>query len=195
MERTESHRDQSRTIRKERRRRQGVDIIFTFGPPASAAAQDACHAVGARDGVEADEAWTRVAYEALGSMNEVGPDGMSELDRIASVILDMPVFVFGAAPSLCFQGGSVCPALHVDLARIVDHYGNPVGARRFVGRVVKGIMAEIADGLGSEWVRAVLVKPGGRTGERSRRDGRRRKGSCISFEATPMNRPADRRVR
>lgn len=169
MERTDSHRNRPQTARKEIRRRNPPEIIFSFGPPASAATRDACRAVAARDGVETDVAWVRVAHDVFDAMNEAGPQVESELDVIVSRALRKPVFVFGAVPNTCYEGGGVYPTLHLEGARIVDHYGNPVAGARFGERVVKGIMAGIADALESEWVRAVLVKPGGRKGERSPR--------------------------
>jgi hypothetical protein len=185
MEHTDAHRETSASTGDERARRERAEIMFSFGPPSGAAARDACRAVAARDGVDADEAWIRVAHEVFDAMNEPGPQVESEFDAIVSRAVCTPVFVFGAVANRCYQGGSVCPALHVDLARIVDHYGNPVAAGRFGERVVNGIMAGIADKLGSEWVRAVVVKPDGREGQRPRRDRRRRKGSCISSETSP----------
>ena len=173
MERTVSHRDRPQTARGESPRRDAPEIIFSFGPPASAAAQRACRAVAARDGVDADEAWVRVGHEVFDAMNEAGPQVESELDVIVSRALRTPVFVFGAVPNRCYLNGSACPALQVDLARIVDHYGNPVGAKRFGEKVVKGIMAEIADKLGAEWVRAALMSPDGRKRDRQRSDRRR----------------------
>jgi len=157
MERTDSHRDESETTPKESPRRDEVEIIFTFGPPGSAAARDACRAVATRDDVDADQAWNRVAHAVLDAMNEPGPDGCSEFDRIASVHLRTPVFVFGAVPSRCYTGGSVHPTLDFDATRVVDHYGNQVPGRRFSGKVVKGLMASIAHALESDWARAALI--------------------------------------
>ena len=157
MERTISHRDRSQTMRKESPRRNAPEIIITFGPPASAAAREACRAVAARDGVETDEAWVRVAHEVFESMNEAGPQVESELDGIVSRALSKPVFVFGAVPNTCYEGGGVYPTLHLHGASIVDHYGNPVAGTRFGEKVVKGIMAGITDALEAEWARAVVI--------------------------------------
>jgi hypothetical protein len=157
MERTDSHRDQSEHTPNDRPRRHEVEIIFTFGPPGTAAAQDACRAVAARDGVDADEAWIHVATEVFDAMNEAGPDGGSEFDRVVSECLCTPVFVFGAVPNRGYQNGSVCPTLHLDATRIVDHYGNPVPGELFGEKVVKGMMASIVHTLESEWARAALI--------------------------------------
>jgi hypothetical protein len=194
MKRTDFHRDRSQTMRKESPRRNAPEIIFTFGPPGSAAAQDACWELAVRDGLDSNDAWVRVAHDVFDAMNEAGPRVESELDAIISRALRIPVFVFGAFPNRWCQNGSVCPVLHVDVARIVDHYGNPVGAKRFSERAVRGIMGEIADRLGSEWVRAVLITSDGWRGGRSPRGRRCRKRSCISSGATPIVRPHERRM-
>ena len=188
MERTDSRRDQSETTRNENPTRDEVEIMLTFGPPGSAAAQDACWEVAVRDGVDANEAWVRVARDTFDAMNEAGPDGGSEFDRIVSECLRLPVFVFGAVPNRGHQNGSVCPALHVDVARIVDHYGHPVAARRFDEKVVKGITARIAHRLESEWASATLITPDGMRGRRSG------KSSCISSDQAPAVRPDNRRA-
>lgn len=188
MQRTDSHRNRSQTPRKRSPRRDGVEIIITFGPPASAAAREACRAVAERDGVDPEEAWIRVAHEVFVVMNEPGPDGGSDFDRIASVILQTPVFVFGAVPSRCYIGGSVHPTLDLDATRVVDHYGNPVPGKRFGERVVKEVMATIAHALESEWVRAVLIRADGRDGDRPQRDrhsARLRRGASIRLTARP----------
>ena len=158
MERTDSHRDRSQSTRTESPPRDGVEIIITFGPPASAAAREASRAVAVRDGVDTGEAWVRVAHDVFESMNEAGPQVESELDAIVSRALRTPVFVFGAVPNTCYEGGGVYPTLHLDVARIVDHYGNPVARGRFGERAVKAIMAGIADALEAEWARAVVVR-------------------------------------
>jgi hypothetical protein len=160
MERIDSHPDQSETVPKDAPRQEGVEIIFTFGPPGSSAAQEACRAA-ARDGMDTDEAWIRVAHEAFDAMNEAGADGGSEFDRIMSIHLRTPVFVFGAVPNRCYQGGSLYPTLQVDATRIVDHYGNPVSGTLFDERAVKSIMASIAWTLEAEWASTMVITPDG----------------------------------